>query len=259
MNEVLLAILLGLAAYEIKAWFPRLIQALIALSVTGLPKRQRGRFHEEWSAHIADVPGGVAKLWHAVGFVWASRRMAPRWQRSVQFLRARARGEAASLFTIRVIDIAMMLPTIIFFAPLLAIASAAAALGHGGSVLDKKPRIGAGGRVFEEFRFRADPETQIGRFFIRYAFDGLPRFFNILRGDMSLIGFDRQDTRYANAKPSLVPALNISPITKSGKTKPVWLWVLSTIGLFGFTYYCLVFRLMTGRLPELGADRNNPT
>src|SRR5690606_28670967 len=72
MTAALVALLLGLAAYEAKAWFPRILDALISVAVRRLPKRERDRFREEWRAHINDTPGAVLRIWQAVGFIVAS-------------------------------------------------------------------------------------------------------------------------------------------------------------------------------------------
>ena len=82
-----------------------------------------------------------------------------------------------------------------------------------GPVIFKQWRVGQGHRLFRLYKFRTmdvdsekdakylseeddlfcqvhdDPRiTRIGRFLRKLSFDELPQFFNILRGDMSLIG-----------------------------------------------------------------------
>jgi lipopolysaccharide/colanic/teichoic acid biosynthesis glycosyltransferase len=86
----------------------------------------------------------------------------------------------------------------------------------GGSVIFRQKRVGEGGRVFEMLKFRTmktnaeealerlrehnemrgpvfkirhDPRIiPIGRWLRRYHIDELPQFWNVLKGDMSLIG-----------------------------------------------------------------------
>jgi division/cell wall cluster transcriptional repressor MraZ len=69
---VLTSVLARLLADEFKAWNPKLTDFIVGFAVCRLPKQQKERYSEEWRAHIDDVPGEVAKLCAAMGFVWAS-------------------------------------------------------------------------------------------------------------------------------------------------------------------------------------------
>lgn len=66
------------ACAEAKAWAPHLITRLLALAVRWAPKNLQERMHEEWSAHIAESPGYVAKLLAVLGFAWSARSLAER-------------------------------------------------------------------------------------------------------------------------------------------------------------------------------------
>jgi division/cell wall cluster transcriptional repressor MraZ len=69
---VLTSAIARLLADEFKAWSPKLTGFVVRFAVGRLPKQQRERYSEEWSAHINDIPGEVGKLCAATGFVWAS-------------------------------------------------------------------------------------------------------------------------------------------------------------------------------------------
>jgi exopolysaccharide biosynthesis polyprenyl glycosylphosphotransferase len=102
-------------------------------------------------------------------------------------------------------------------APAMAAIAVAIKLDSPGPVLFRQRRVGEGGRLFEILKFRTmvvgaeaqetalardqgqgpprfekqpdDPRvTRVGRFLRRWSLDELPQLFNVLRGDMSLVG-----------------------------------------------------------------------
>lgn len=91
-------------------------------------------------------------------------------------------------------------------APLLLAISIAVKLSSPGPVLFRQRRQGANGRTFEIYKFRTmraqagnddsvaqatrnDPRvTRVGAFLRRTSLDELPQFFNVLRGEMSVVG-----------------------------------------------------------------------
>jgi Undecaprenyl-phosphate glucose phosphotransferase len=90
--------------------------------------------------------------------------------------------------------------------PLLIMIAIAVKLSSRGPVFFKQRRKGADGRVFQIYKFRSmrmhteqagvvrqatrnDPRvTRVGAFLRRTSLDELPQFFNVLRGDMSVVG-----------------------------------------------------------------------
>jgi lipopolysaccharide/colanic/teichoic acid biosynthesis glycosyltransferase len=108
----------------------------------------------------------------------------------------------------RAVDIGMSLVGIVVLAPLMAIIAALIKLDSPGPVLYLSQRMGRHGKLFTIYKFRSmyvnspvqrnpdgsmrvdkhDPRvTCVGRV-LRMGFDELPQLFNVLKGDMSLIG-----------------------------------------------------------------------
>jgi lipopolysaccharide/colanic/teichoic acid biosynthesis glycosyltransferase len=105
----------------------------------------------------------------------------------------------------RVVDILLALGALLLFAPLLACVALAVRLESGGPVIFKQRRTGHMGRVFTIYKFRtmivaedsADVRqatrgdarvTAVGAILRQLSLDELPQLFNILRGDMSVVG-----------------------------------------------------------------------
>jgi Undecaprenyl-phosphate glucose phosphotransferase len=106
----------------------------------------------------------------------------------------------------RAMDLAIASLALIVASPLMAAIALAIKLTSRGPVFYRQPRAGLGGRTFEMLKFRsmyADAErhtgpvwaargdarcTPLGRFLRRWSLDELPQLFNVLAGDMSLVG-----------------------------------------------------------------------
>jgi lipopolysaccharide/colanic/teichoic acid biosynthesis glycosyltransferase len=116
----------------------------------------------------------------------------------------------------RAMDVAGASIALLLLWPVFLIAAIAIKLDSRGPVFFRQPRVGAGGRPFDffklrtmhvgseekklelrehneqsgpVFKMRADPRiTRVGRFLRRSSIDELPQFWNVLRGDMSLVG-----------------------------------------------------------------------
>lgn len=121
-----------------------------------------------------------------------------------------------ALATKRVIDVIVSVVVIALASPLIGLIALAIKLDSPGPVIFKQVRLGRGGRPFLAYKFRSmkqeaeaeleklrayneadgpifkireDPRvTRVGRWLRRTSLDELPQFFNILAGDMSLVG-----------------------------------------------------------------------
>jgi lipopolysaccharide/colanic/teichoic acid biosynthesis glycosyltransferase len=105
----------------------------------------------------------------------------------------------------RVLDILLSLIALLFLALPMLLIALFIRLGSRGGAIFRQRRVGRGGRPFTMYKFRTmrsggdpyapsphggdDPRlTRLGRFLRRWSLDELPQFFNILKGDMSLVG-----------------------------------------------------------------------
>ncbi len=106
----------------------------------------------------------------------------------------------------RTIDIIGSLVAIIIFSPVMLIAAIGISASKGGSVIFKQERVGLHNKPFIMYKFRTmieqSPEdeeskwtkkndervTPFGKWLRKTSLDEIPQFFNILKGDMSLIG-----------------------------------------------------------------------
>lgn len=103
----------------------------------------------------------------------------------------------------RGIDIAGALIGLLVFGPVMLLVACLVAVKLGRPVLFRQMRVGRDGRIFQLVKFRSmkdarDPEgrllsdaerlTSFGRSLRATSLDELPEFWNVLRGDMSLVG-----------------------------------------------------------------------
>ncbi|MDR6756389.1 lipopolysaccharide/colanic/teichoic acid biosynthesis glycosyltransferase [Mycoplana sp. BE70] len=117
----------------------------------------------------------------------------------------RQQAPAASLLVQRTFDILIAGVAMVLLAPLLALVAVALLLEGGPPILFAQIRVGVGGQPFRMYKFRKfRPDcgtdgcpltldgdcrlTRIGQFLARTKIDELPQLWNVLRGEMSIVG-----------------------------------------------------------------------
>lgn len=149
----------------------------------------------------------------------ADERQVRRWRRRLAYKKLIWRGTfGLAETTKRALDIAGSMAAIAAFSPIFIGTAVLVKLEDRGPVLFFQDRVGRGGRLFKMIKFRSmvlnadklkdqllqanqhgdegvtfkmkdDPRiTRIGKIIRKYSIDEFPQFFNVLFGDMSLVG-----------------------------------------------------------------------
>jgi exopolysaccharide biosynthesis polyprenyl glycosylphosphotransferase len=106
----------------------------------------------------------------------------------------------------RIFDSTFALLLLVMLAPLMLLVAAMIKLDSPGTVLFRQPRVGFNNKLFNIYKFRsmyihltdlhADQQTtrgdkritRIGKWLRKFSLDELPQLFNVLAGEMSLVG-----------------------------------------------------------------------
>jgi lipopolysaccharide/colanic/teichoic acid biosynthesis glycosyltransferase len=121
----------------------------------------------------------------------------------------------------RTFDVVVALGGLLLLAPFLGVLAVGVRMSGPGGVLFRQQRVGQHGRVFELLKFRSlrangdsdvtwsvagDPrQTPIGAWMRRFSVDELPQLWNVVRGDMSLVGPRPERPHFVAAFGTAVP------------------------------------------------------
>ena len=136
----------------------------------------------------------------------------------------------------RIIDIIFSLIGLIFFLPIFLIVSILIKLEDKGPIFYNAERLGQNGKIFKMYKFRSmieqddreektkwttkdDPRTtKIGRIIRKISFDELPQLFNVLKGEMSLVGPRPEREQYVEKFKETIPRYMIKHQVRPGMT-----------------------------------------
>jgi len=105
-------------------------------------------------------------------------------------------------FTKRIMDVVISLFALIITSPLLLLSIILIKLEDKGSIIFKQNRATRDGKIFSVYKLRTMKEdvenysaiendervTKVGKFLRKYRIDEIPQFYNVLKGDMSVVG-----------------------------------------------------------------------
>lgn len=107
-------------------------------------------------------------------------------------------------FAKRLLDLSVSVPALMLVAPMFAVIAVAVKLTSRGPVFFVQERLGRNGQTFRTYKFRTmidrqrmshqeiygktDEVTAVGYWLRRFKLDELPQLWNIVNGDMSLVG-----------------------------------------------------------------------
>ena len=136
----------------------------------------------------------------------------------------------------RAMDLGLAAPALIVVAPLLGLIALAIRLTSSGPILYRQERMGLDGRSFDIYKFRSmrvdaevdsgpvwaaqgdERRTAFGRRLRRFSLDELPQLWNVVRGDMSLVGPRPERPFFVHQFKTLIPQYMLRHKVKSGLT-----------------------------------------
>ena len=152
------------------------------------------------------------------------------------FLAADLKGQRVEhAVTKRALDLIVAVGGLVLMSPVMLLIAAAVRIRERGPVLYLQTRVGQSGRTFTLYKFRTmrgdaetnghvwacpdDPRvTPLGRFLRKSRLDELPQLWNILKGDMSVVGPRPERPEFVGPLTSLIPFYDERHLIKPGLT-----------------------------------------
>ena len=138
----------------------------------------------------------------------------------------------------RLVDILASFIGILILSPILALVALLVKLSSKGPILYRQQRMGIDGSTFDCLKFRSMPitsenetgavwtkkgdtrATPVGSFIRKYSIDELPQLFNVLMGDMSLVGPRPERPVFVNEFRHKIPGYMLRHKVRAGRQLP---------------------------------------
>lgn len=190
----------------------RIVDQAAILHESGVRVRTQSLFYEEWLGKIPLADLGRVSLFFDIGEVHRDR-----------YIRFK-----------RMVDVAAGLGGLVILGLLLPLVAVINVFANRGPVFYSQERVGRGGDVFRIHKFRtmrndveaptdwtseADPRiTPFGRVLRVTHLDELPQVWNIVKGDLSLVGPRPEQPRYVSELVEKLPFYDLRHIVRPGLT-----------------------------------------
>lgn len=200
---------------------------VVEMSDDGDPLSAKKLLELRFAGHVIEEANGVYERTH--GRICLGKI---RWS---QLLYSGAFGsQRRSMPYRRVFNLAAAAAGLVLFSPMMLLAAVMVRLSSPGPILHRQTCVGRNEAPFTLYRFRSmrehsgagmgnggeedPPMTRTGRFLRRFGIDGLPQLFNVLKGDMSIVGPHPEGPEFVSTLSESIPYYHQRHSVRPGMT-----------------------------------------
>ena len=181
---------------------------------------------------VSSVVPGAEKLERLLNRIPLEFAVEDRWLNRLQGVRPLDQGYAVFK---RSVDLLVSFGLTLVLLPLLPVVALAIKLDSTGPIFYSQQRVGLNGRIFRIYKFRTmrqdaeangavwaskrDPRiTRVGMFMRKTRIDEIPQVWNLLRGDMAMVGPRPERPEFTQTLAEEIPAYDLRHTVKPGLT-----------------------------------------